>query len=304
VKRIIVTGGTGFIGRYALPALAARGFEIHAFSRQRTFEPTTFRCVYHSVDLMDADATKSLIANITPTHLLHLAWDVEPGKYWSSMNNLSWVSASLNLFQGFHAAGGRRAVFAGTCAEYDWSHTQLSEALTPLRPRGLYGHAKNALHEIIEAASAVDGLRTAWGRIFFLYGPGEPRARLVSDAFYALLSGEVMKTTLGTQERDFMHVADVGGAFAALADSEATGSVNIASGRCVPVRNILEIIGRLTGRSDLLALGARSASPDEPPRLVADITRLTDEIKFAARYTLDEGLLETLTWWRSQMKPD
>lgn len=300
MKRIIVTGATGFIGRYAVAELAARGFEVHALSRRAVSKTTPQRAVHHSVDLFDATTTDALVAVIKPTHLLHLAWDVKPGEYWTSLNNLSWVASSLTLFRSFHDAGGRRAVFAGTCAEYDWSYALLSETETPLRPRTLYGHAKNALREVIDAAGAASGVRTAYGRIFFLYGPGEPRARLVSDAFYALLAGRTMETTHGRQERDFMHVADVGAAFAALADSDVTGAVNIASGRCVPVRSILDTIGRLTGRPDLLALGARPSNPDEPPRLAADVTRLTHEVRFAPRYALDEGLSDTLKWWKGR----
>jgi nucleoside-diphosphate-sugar epimerase len=301
VKRIIVTGATGFIGRYALPALAARGFDIHALSRRGGAQTQGQQTTHHAVDLLDPVATKALVATIKPSHLLHLAWDVEPGKFWNSQNNLSWVAASLTLFRAFHEAGGRRAVFAGTCAEYDWSYEVLSEAGTPLRPRTLYGRAKNALRDLIEAAAAPAGVSTAWGRIFFLYGPGEPSARLVSDAFRALLDGQRLDTTHGRQQRDFMHVADVGAAFAALVDSEVAGAVNIASGRCLPVREVIEIIGRLTGRPDLPVFGARPSNPDEPARMAAEVARLTREVQFEPRYSLEAGLADSLEWWKKKL---
>lgn len=300
MKRIIVTGGTGFIGRQALPALVGRGFEVHVLSRRDGRPAVAAQVTHHPVDLLDATSIGTIVAAIKPTHLLHLAWDVEPGKYWTSLNNLAWVGASLALFRAFHDAGGGRTVFAGTCAEYDWSHALLSEAETPLRPRTLYGYAKNALREVIDAAGAASGVSTAWGRIFFLYGPGEPRGRLVSDAFHALLAGRAIETTHGRQERDFMHVADVGAAFAALADSEVTGAINIASGHCLPVRDILAIIGRLTGRPELIALGARVANPDDPPRLAADVTRLRQELRLTPQHSLEEGLSDTLEWWKNQ----
>ncbi len=301
MKRVIVTGGTGFIGRHAARALVARGFEVHVLSRHGFAGVSSEPTIQHAVDLLDATATEAVVTAIKPTHLLHLAWDVTPGKYWTSLNNLSWVAASLLLFRAFRDAGGQRTVYAGSCAEYDWSHTQLSETETPLRPRTLYGRAKNALRDVIEAAGAASGVSTAWGRVFFLYGPGEPRGRLVSDAFYALLTGTTMAATDGLQERDFMHVADVGAAFAALVDSGVIGAVNIASGRCVSVRHILDVIGRLTGRPDLLAMGARPSNPDEPRRLGADVTRLVSEVHFASHYVLEEGLSDTLKWWKEQI---
>jgi nucleoside-diphosphate-sugar epimerase len=300
VKRIVVTGATGFIGRHAVAAFEARGFEIHALSRRGAPAVPEAGAMHHAVDLLDQAATAQVIAAIKPTHLLHLAWDVEPGKYWTSLDNLSWVAASLTLFRAFHDAGGRRAVFAGTCAEYDWAYETLSETATPLAPRTLYGHAKNSLRALIDAA-AISGVSTAWGRIFFLYGRGEPRRRLVSDVFHALLSGQTIETTRGTQQRDFMNAADVGAAFAALADSAVTGAVNIASGRCVAVRDVLALIGEMTGRPDLLAIGARAAAPDDPPRLAADVMRLTREVAFTPRYSLEDGLADTHDWWKSQI---
>ena len=58
---------------------------------------------------------------IRPEVLIHLAWYAEHGKYWTSPENVRWVEASLALLRGFAAAGGRRVVMAGTCAEYEWS---------------------------------------------------------------------------------------------------------------------------------------------------------------------------------------
>ena len=158
-----------------------------------------------------------------PTHLLHLAWDARPGLFWTSTENLRWVAASLGLYLAFAASGGRRAVVAGSCAEYDWSHSELDEARTPLVPRTLYGEAKRALHTLLERAAAQSGVELAWGRLFFLYGPHEAEGRLVSDVARALLAGREARCSEGSQQRDFMHVADAGRAFAALVASDVTG---------------------------------------------------------------------------------
>src|SRR5262249_29298236 len=107
-----------------------------------------------------------------------------------------------------------------------------------------------------------------------------------------------VETTLGQQQRDFLHVADVAAAFAALVDCDVTGAVNIASGHCAPVRELIDIMGRLTGRSDLLAIGARPTRPNEPPRLVQSVIRLQHEVNFTPRYSLEDGLSDTLSWWK------
>ena len=291
VRRVLVTGATGFVGTHAIPALRARGFEVHALGRN---PPGTAGVAFHPVDLLDAASVHAALLQVQASHLLHLAWYAEPGLYWKSPLNLDWVAASLALVRGFHEAGGERAVAAGTCAEYAWGPERFHEATSPCRPATLYGAAKDGTRRILEAYAREAGLSFAWGRLFFLYGPGEKRGRLVSDAIRTLRAGERFGTSPGHQRRDFSHVADVAGAFAALVDAAATGPVNVGSGEAVPVRAILEHIGRLTGRTELIDFGARSLAPTEPPSIAADVTRLRDEVGFAPRYDLDTGIANTL----------
>lgn len=295
-KRILVTGATGFIGRHCLPLLAARGFEVHIVSRHGAPAPQTRS---HRADIMDPEAAADLLRRTRPTHLLHLAWCAEPGFFWTDRENLAWVTASLNLYRAFVQNGGRRLVAAGTCAEYDWSHSVLDEHATPIRPATLYGVSKAALHSVLASVAALDGVSLAWGRVFFLYGPGEKPHRLVSDTIRELLRGRPMETTAGLQKRDFMHVADVAGAFAALCDSDAQGAFNIASGEARRLKELLATIGDIIGRPDLLRLGARPMNPGEPPCLAAATTRLTREVGFRPQYDLAGGLRNTIQWWQS-----
>ena len=117
MKRVLVTGATGFVGRHSPLALAARGFEVHATCLTGT--PDT-SATWHRVDLLDHAQVDRLLNEVRPTHLLHFAWYAVHGKYWTSTENLRWVESSLALLRSFVDRGGRRAVIAGTCTEYDW----------------------------------------------------------------------------------------------------------------------------------------------------------------------------------------
>ena len=296
MKRVLVTGAGGFIGRQVLGPLLARGFEVHAVGRS-SIPSTDVR--FHRADLLDAMAIGDLVRGVAPTHLLHLAWDTVPGEFWTTRKNLDWVAASLRLYRAFVAAGGRRVVTAGTCAEYDWGHALLDEARTPCVPATLYGLAKRDLHAMLSTASDLDGVSFASGRVFFPYGPGERPGRLVSDVTTALLDGRPAETTPGSQLRDFVYVVDVARAFAALIDCGFRGAVNIASGIARPVSDVIARLGALTGRPDLLRIGARGASPGDPPRLAASVDRLRDEVGYAPSFDIDSGLAETVAWWRA-----
>jgi nucleoside-diphosphate-sugar epimerase len=104
----------------------------------------------------------------------------------------------------------------------------------------------------------------------------------------------------GSQRRDFLHVADAGAALAALAGSQVTGAINIASGEDVALCDVGERLARLAGGPELLDLGALDRREDDPPSIVADVGRLRDELGWQPRIGLDDGLRETFQWWRER----
>lgn len=297
-RRVLVTGATGFVGCHTLPALRARGFAIHVVGRTAPADPGV---IFHEADLLDPAARRAAVSAARASHLLHLAWYAEPGLYWTSGKNLDWVAGSLGLVRAFREAGGRRAVVAGTCAEYEWGAARFHETETPCRPATLYGAAKDGLRRILAAYAATTGLSLAWGRLFHLYGPGERPGRLISDAARALLSGTVFPTSDGRQRRDFLHVTDAAAALATLLDGEVEGPVNLGSGRAVPVRALLEGIAAETGRPGLIGFGARDLNPGEPSVIEADVRRLSEEVGLRPSYDLERGLAETVAWWRARL---
>lgn len=300
MKRVLLTGATGFIGRHALPLLIEHGYEVHATTHALPVGGEQNAALWHQVDLMDSVAVAGLVGTIKPSHLLHFAWYAEPGKYWASEQNFQWVQASMCLLEAFGKNGGKRAVIAGTCAEYDWGDGRCTENQTPIRPTSIYGACKAAMQHLLEAYGRRFAMSTAWGRIFHLYGPHEHPARLVPSIISPLLSGQTAPCSSGEQQRDFLHVQDVASAFVALLNSDVMGPVNIGSGQPVAVREVVERIAVLIGRPELVRLGEQHSRPDEPPLLEADVSRLTNEVKWAPFYNLDAGLASTIAWWREQ----
>ncbi|HZT94269.1 MAG TPA: NAD(P)-dependent oxidoreductase [Gaiellaceae bacterium] len=296
VKRALLTGAGGFIGSCAGAQLVARGFEVHAVAR-RAHERTDEGMIWHRGDLLDAEKTGALVAEIRPSHLLHLAWYTEHGRFWDAPENLDWAAATLRLARSFHAAGGERLVAAGTCAEYEWKD-ECCDDRTPLRPSTLYGAAKDATRRVLEAYATLTGLSFAWGRVFFPFGPGEQSPRVIAAAARAAAMGEPMSCSSGDQVRDFLYVEDVASAFAALSTSDATGCFDIGSGKGTPLRTVLCTLEELAGRKDIMRFG-EIPPRDEPASIVADVRRLRDEVGWRPAYELREGLERTLEWWRA-----
>jgi len=308
-RRALVTGASGFIGRWSVPALLDLGYQVNAVlsASHGPQVPAELRgAELHRCDLFCGAEIDSLMHRIQPTHMLHFAWIAQPGVYWHSNDNFRWLSASEHLLRSFHAAGGRRIVMAGSCAEYDWSGQGIfDERASPLAAEGAagtpaYTACKLRLQRFLAEFSARPRFSSAWGRIFFQYGPYEHPERLVASVICSLLRDREALCTHGRQVRSFLHVADVGAAFAAMLDADVEGPVNVGSDQQVTLAELIERIASRIGRVDLVRLGARAA-PEEPPLLIPSTRRLREETSWKPRFTLDEGLTDAIRWWRGQL---
>ena len=299
MKRVLVTGASGFIGRQCLPLLISRGYEVHATSRKRPAFALE-EVDWHVADLLDRAQLAEVVRTAKPSHLLHLAWTTTPGKFWHTPENFRWVSASLDLIQEFKNFGGERIIAAGSCAEYEWGQ-EYDEVTSPLRPDTTYGVCKDAFRQLLESFANVSDMSWAWARVFFMFGPAEPTEKLAASVILSLLKEETARCSEGTQVRDFMYVGDVADAFVSLLDSEFSGSVNIGSGVGMEVRRFAAMIAERLDRRQLLELGARPSS-NEPEFIVANVNRLKNELAWKPKIGVKNGIDETIDWYRRSLQ--
>jgi nucleoside-diphosphate-sugar epimerase len=309
-KRVLVSGASGFIGRWSVPALRRLGYEVHAVlsgTANRGVPEQLRGATIHVADLLDGARVDELLSEVKATHLLHFAWIATPGVYRDSPDNFRWLSASEDLLRAFRLNGGRRVMMAGSCAEYDWSRVGVcDEKDSPLANESAaavspYAECKIALQRSVADFGREEYMSTAWGRIFFQFGPYEDPQRLVPSVIRNLLLNREAPSSHGNQIRSFLHAADVGEAFAAVLDSELEGPVNVGSDEKIAIKDLLTRIAGQIGRADLLRPGARPAAPRDPPLLVPEIRRLRDEAGWRPRFTLDQGLSDTIAWWRAHL---
>jgi nucleoside-diphosphate-sugar epimerase len=133
-----------------------------------------------------------------------------------------------------------------------------------------------------------------------LYGAGEHPARLVSSLARAFVKGESAKMSSGKPVRDFMDARDVGAGIAAVARADVLGCVNVASGEPVSVVSVARKLAELSGRPELLAVGALPDRPNEPAASYADTQRLRSEVGFTPSISLERGLADALDYWRKR----
>lgn len=294
---LLVTGASGFIGRAVINALVADGgCDLHGVTSGTPKVALSDQVTWHECSLLDQASVDFLFEKLKPEALIQLAWCADHATYWKDPANFDWLSANLYIARAFVRQGGRRAVFAGTSAEYDWSgEFPLKEFETPLKPRMLYGSCKLAAYWALKSFFEQEGVSWAWARFFNPFGPYEDRRRLIPKVCLKLLAGEQLDFDAARSQRDFLHVDDVGSALAALALSEVQGPVNVGSGERSRVRDVVTILARLTGNDGLVNF---SVASDSECNIVADVTRLRDEVGWSSSRSLEVRLQQTLQWWK------
>lgn len=288
--RILLTGGTGFIGRALLARLLDQGHGVLALFGSREPELRHPKLEWRRFDLLRGSG-EDLRHNLLGEGLercVHAAWYTHHADYLVHEVNREWVAASLRLADAFGAAGGRRFVALGTCIEYDAfaaGDGPCTEGETPLRPETLYAECKLALFRALEAR----GLDFAWPRIFFVYGPGDRPGRLIPYVLDKFARGEAAGPLTGGLRRDYIHVDDLAGQLVRIATGSVQGPINTGTGAAVRISEVFETAAALFGRPEL-AQPNDKVPPDQPALIEADLTKFRAEVGGPAARSLRDGL--------------
>jgi nucleoside-diphosphate-sugar epimerase len=290
VKRVLVTGAGGFIGSHVMHELANRGVESYGLVRSTTSLDRLRGLEPHAsvriCDLEDAGAVRRTLAEIQADTCIHCAWFVEPGKYLADVvGNLVSLDQSVRLVRHLVDQGCGRLVLSGTCLE------NAGASVTP------YGSAKRALHVLGEGLR--ENLAVVCAHIFYLFGPWERTERLVPTMIRSALANSRVAVTAGAQVLHYLHVADIASALCEIAASSVTGGIDVCAGRPIRMRELFDVVGRATGRPELIRVGERPYGPAEVFSAVGDPTPL-GSLGWKPTFSLETGIEDAVSWWMAQ----
>jgi len=302
-RRVFVTGGHGFLGRHVLDRLASAGC-----AEVRTPRHT-------ELELLDGPAVAAALREARPHVVVHLAARVggiganqrQPGTFWH--HNLLM---GVNVLEGARLAGVRRLVVVGTVCSYPkFTPVPFREADLwngfPEETNAPYGVAKRALATGMDAYQRQFGLGGAFLLPANLYGPGDnfdlenshvipAMVRKCAEAA-AMAAPTVTLWGTGTPSREFLYVGDAAEAVVrAAASIDDPAPMNVGTGREITMRALAALVADATGfRGQVIWDPSR---PDGQPRRSLDTSEAARRLGWQARTTLEDGLRETVRWYR------
>jgi UDP-glucose 4-epimerase len=304
-KHILITGGAGFIGSHLADAFLARGWRVSIIDNlstgvRRNLNP---QAAFHEADLRDPK-TADLLDELKPDVIAHQAAqiDVRISVRDPAMDAEINVVSSLRLLQKAQQIGVRRVLFASTGGAIYGEPLEVPQTenhrLLPLSP---YGCAKLSVEHYMEYFREVHGMSTVALRYANVYGPRQNahgEAGVIAIFANKMLRGEdVTINGNGEQTRDFVYVRDVVAANVAVAErEELTGAFNVGTGIETDINVLHAMMARGLGIDRPAHHGPAKAG--EQLRSVLDGSKLRSVAGLGEPVKLEEGLRETLAWFR------
>ena len=292
LKRILVTGANGFVGRSVL-ALLSRQPHISLAALVRRPPPTSTSTHYITGDYTKPETYSDALAKFSPHILIHLAWQGIGSDYWNHRCQQTNRDATLQLFEAARLAGAIRFIGLGSQAEYGVCSGPAHEK-TPTDPCTLYGRVKlQTCQDVLQWGLRMH-VATIWVRLFSCYGPYDHEFSLIPYLVKTLLHGQSPQLTKGTQMWDYLYVQDVARALYILAEHpKADGIYNLGSGKAMPLRDIICKVRDNIDPSLPLMFGTLPFRPNQAMHLEAVVGRLSG-LDWWPKVDLERGLETTV----------
>ncbi len=294
-EKILVTGGTGFLGGYVVGGLLSKGVTPTVLTRNpqtKVFRKALKNPHLVEIDLFDFSALTDFLEKFRPDRIIHLAgYTYQTDKQPDVLEKFNY-EATAKLLEAAGAVKVKRIIITGTADEYGFQNCPQAETMAAM-PVSEYAVSKNRAVNYALSVNRKNNLPVAVLRPFTIYGIGQPAKMFVSQAIECAVRGIPFEMSKGEQKRDLLFVTDFANAVIKfLTANGIEGEIyNVGSGQSIALEKLAKKIWKIAGADEkLLKIGARQTSANELHDTQADITKISRTLNWKPKISLDKGL--------------
>jgi nucleoside-diphosphate-sugar epimerase len=306
--KVLVTGGSGFIGSHLIPKLAELGHEVYSLERYVTGRYVLgAKTMTVFGDLRDSFTIRKLVREVQPDAVIHLA-SISPVAYSydhpqevfevNMLGTINLAEACLREVPHF-----KHFLFAGTSEEYGNQTEFPVKEDAELRPNSPYSVSKVAADKYLQYMRDAYDFPITILRPFNTYGRKDNVHFVVERTITQMLQGKTVKLGDSTPMRDLLYIDDhVDAYLTCLGNEKARGNVfNFCTGRSVSIKELVESIAKLVGFDGEVIWGTIPARPLDIKKLIGSYEKAKRVLGWEPKCTLEEGLKRTIDFWRSEL---
>ncbi|MBI4248169.1 MAG: NAD(P)-dependent oxidoreductase [Elusimicrobia bacterium] len=294
--RVLVTGGTGFIGRHVVSQLAGQGHRLLVLTRRglgRAAEPSA-KVAFCRASLARLGAAKSAIRKFSPQACVHLAWQGIPD-YSARVSRIN-LRQSINLIDFLMSETNcKKFIAAGSCFEYGKTSGACREtdAATPF---SYIAWSKIALQHYLSLKCREHGGNYVWFRLFYVYGPGQRPDCLIPAIVRSIRGGKNPPVRHPHNANDFIFVEDIAQAVSlAVKKPVGSGVYNLGSGKATSVLEICKILERRLDCPGRFTDGwAKKTASIRDGHFWADLSKVRKSLGWRPRHDVEKGIQRTI----------
>ncbi len=301
MKKAIITGAGGFVGRAVVKELLAHNIEVTAIDIRLPEKYDNPGAVWVEADIQNIWALEQHPAMSGADTFYHFAWRGSAGpERTDEAIQLANAVQTAGCLRFAKKLGCTRFVGAGSIMETEILAAMDSRGTRP-GPAYIYGSGKLAAHTICESVAAAIDIDLVWARITNAYGAGEVSPRFINTTLRKIIRSEPLEFTAATQNYDFVYVDDVALAFYLLGEKgRPFCTYVISSGGAKPLKEFIVELADSVSKGSRLGFGEVPFTGINIPLSAFDCTPLMEDTGFVPRLSFAEGIRRTMSWLMEQ----